>query len=71
MVNLKYHWVEVGCPNCKYLASFQLIDAENAKLIYCHNCKASIQLKDLDASIHQSAKKLTDTLDNLLKTFKF
>lgn len=70
MFDLGAIWVDFECQNCGYQDFFQLVDAKTEKTIFCHNCKATIQLIDNEASVHQSINQINNSIkeiNNLLK----
>ncbi len=72
MIDINSLPVEIPCPKCNYLNEVQLIDIKLEKLIFCNNCKCSIQLKDKEASVHTGVDKINDAiykLENLIKNF--
>lgn len=72
MFDLNNTWITIECPNCNYQDEIQLIDAKTEKLIFCNNCKVSIQLKDDNSSVHSGIKGINNAmkdLENLLKNF--
>lgn len=72
MIDLNYTWVDIDCPKCNYQDEIQLIDAKSEKIIFCNNCKVSIQLKDNEASVHCSIEQINKafkSLDDIFKNF--
>lgn len=65
MFDLNKIWIDIACPKCKYTDIIQLVDVKTEKIIYCHNCKVSIQLKDSEASSHQATNRINNTLKNI------
>lgn len=70
MFDLSKEWITFKCPKCKYQDDIQLIDIKTEKVIYCPNCKISIQLKDHDASVHGSIDSMNAMMKNLQNLFK-
>lgn len=70
MINISFMWIDINCPKCKYGIQIQLIDVKNEAVIYCHNCKSSIHLKDNDASSHKGVSDINNAFDKLNKTLK-
>jgi len=70
MFNLDEIWIDINCPKCNYSFGIQMIDVRLEKLVYCPNCKCSIQLKDESASVHTSTKNINNAFNELDKTFK-
>lgn len=69
MFDLNYLWVTVECPRCHYKDEMQLIDVKNEVVVFCHNCKTSIQLIDDSASVHSGISGINKALDDLFKNF--
>lgn len=72
-MDFNFIWIDIDCPNCGYLDSVQMIDIKTEKLIFCHNCKITVQIHDMDASAHNvvnDGNKLLSELDELFKIFK-
>jgi len=67
MFNLDQIWINAACPKCNYSFEIQIIDARLEKLVYCPNCKCSIQLKDESASVHTSTKNINNAINELNK----
>lgn len=70
MLDLNQIWVDIECPKCNYSDIIQLVDVKTERLIFCHNCKVSIQLVDSEASIHQGAENINNALKDLENMFK-
>lgn len=70
MFDLSKSWIEYPCEKCGYKTDLQLIDAKSEKVIFCHNCKVSIQLIDSEGSVHNGIKKVSKDLENLKNLFK-
>ena len=65
-------WIDIECPKCNYRDEIQLIDAQTEKVIFCHNCKTTIQIHDDNASVHQSVEKIksfSKEIDQFFKNF--
>ena len=72
MIDFNYIWVDIECPRCNYQDEIQLIDAKTEKIIFCNNCKCSIQLQDSDASVHNGIENINNALqqfDDIFKSF--
>ncbi len=70
MLDLNYFEIQISCPKCKYTIDIYLIDVKNEDVVFCHNCKASIQLKDSDASSYKGIKEINNTFNELKNTLK-
>jgi Zn ribbon nucleic-acid-binding protein len=70
MFDLNWTWVEIECPDCKYQDEIQLIDAKTERIIFCHNCKVIIELKDSDASVHSTVDSVNQAFRDLEKALK-
>jgi hypothetical protein len=70
MFDLNWTWVEIECPNCKYQDEIQLVDAKTERVIFCHNCKSSIELKDSDASVHSGIDSINRAVREFEKALK-
>ena len=70
MFNLDEIWIGIECSKCNYTLEIQMIDVRLETVVYCPNCKCSIQLKDSDASVHTSTLDINNALNKLDKTFK-
>jgi len=70
MFNLDEIWIDIECPKCNYSFEIQMIDVRLEKVVYCPNCKCSIQLHDSDASVHTSTRDINIALSDLDKTIK-
>ena len=70
MLDLNSMWVDLDCPKCNYQDVIQLIDVKSEKLIFCSNCKISIQLKDSEASVHCTTDSINKAFKNLEDLFK-
>ncbi len=70
MIDLNLVWIDIECPQCKYINEIQFIDAKSEKTVFCHNCKTIIQLKDKNASVHNGVEAINSALINLEKKFK-
>lgn len=70
MIDFNFIWIDVNCPKCKYGIQIQLIDVKNEAVIYCHNCKSAIHLKDNEASSYKGINDINSAFDKLNKTLK-
>ena len=70
MLDLNYIEVQAPCPKCNYILYVQLIDVKSEKIIFCHNCKSKIQLRDSNASSHKGIKDVNHAFDKLKKSLK-
>ena len=70
MIDLSKTWIYFNCPNCNYEDSVQLIEIKLESRISCHNCKTITILKDNEASVHLSSKRIEQELNNLESIFK-
>ncbi len=70
MINLDTAWIDFNCPNCSYICEVQLIDAKTEKLVYCHNCKTQLQLRDKDSSVHAGIDEVHEALREFEKSIK-
>lgn len=70
MIDLNYTWVDIHCPKCNYQDEIQLIDAKAEKLIFCNNCKSSIQLQNSNASVHTGIESINKAFKDLEDLFK-
>lgn len=70
MFNIEEIWISFDCPKCKYAIDIQLIDAKNEIIVFCHNCKTSIQLKDDNASSHKGVRAINNAFEELNKSLK-
>lgn len=72
MFDLNYVWVDVNCPKCGYQDRVQLVNAKTENVMFCNNCKSSIQLMDSEASVHnsiESVNKAFKSFESLFKNF--
>jgi len=70
MFDLENMWIEIKCPSCHYQIDIQLVDVKSENVIFCHNCKMSIQLKDDNASTHSGSQKINSALKQIDQLFK-
>ena len=70
MIEFSYLWIDIECPNCAYQDEIQLVDVKSEKVIFCNNCKCSIQLKDSEASVHSGVEDINNALQKLDDIFK-
>lgn len=70
MIDLNYTWIDIECPNCKYIDEIQLIDAKIEKLLFCNNCKIKIQLQDQEGSVYSGIETINNAFKDLEKLFK-
>jgi len=70
MFDINEIWIDVNCPKCNYAFEIQMIDARLENVVYCHNCKCSIKLRDESASVHTSTRDITNAFNELDKTLK-
>ncbi len=70
MFDFNFQWIDFNCSKCKYQIHTQIIDVKNECIVYCHNCKTSIKLKDESASSHKSIKNINKAFNELNKTLK-
>lgn len=70
MIDLNSIWIDIECPNCKYLDEVQLIDVKSEKEIFCNNCKCRIHLNDSDGSVHNGIESMNNALKKLENAFK-
>lgn len=70
MLDLNHFNIEFECPKCKYLINIQLIEVKIENIVFCHNCKTSIRLKDNHASSHKGIKDVNNAMNELKKTIK-
>lgn len=65
-------WIDFECSNCGYADEIQLIDVKTQKTIFCHNCKAIIEVIDDEASAStgiDAMNKAVKDLENILNKF--
>ncbi|QHS55457.1 hypothetical protein GWR56_07855 [Mucilaginibacter sp. 14171R-50] len=70
MIDFNSIWIDIECPQCKYIDEIQLIDAKAEKLRFCNNCKVKIQLKDSDGSVHSNIETINNAFKGLEEIFK-
>lgn len=70
MLDLNNYNIDFNCPKCKYLVSIQLADVKCECKVFCHNCKASIQLKDKNASSLKGIRDINNALNDINNTLK-
>ncbi len=63
-------FIEVDCPRCRYPMSVQLLDVRLEAVVYCPNCKASIQMCDEDSSVDTGLKRIDDAMSDFLRGFR-
>jgi len=72
MIDLNQTWIDFECPKCGYSDMIQLVDVRSEKIVFCHNCKISIELSDSEASVHQGIESIHRSLkqlENLINNF--
>lgn len=70
MLDISKLWVDFECPNCNYADMIQIVDIRTEKIVFCHNCKTSIQLMDSEASTQQATTNIEDVLKDLENSLK-
>ena len=70
MIELNNIWIDFNCPKCGYTIHVQLVDAKSESIVFCHNCKANIQMKDDNASAHKGINDINKAFEELNKTLK-
>lgn len=70
MIDINYIWIDLDCPKCGYINELQLIDAKSENLLFCHNCKIEIQLKDEEGSVHSGIENINNAFKDLQNLFK-
>ena len=70
MLDINKLWVDFECPNCRYADMIQIVDIRTEKVVFCHNCKTSIQLIDSEASAQQATTSIQGALKDLENTLK-
>lgn len=69
-MDLDASWINFNCLKCQYSIEVQLIEVQLQSIIFCHNCKTSIQLLDENASTYSGTKQINDTIKSLEKVLK-
>jgi hypothetical protein len=59
-------FVSTECPACSYALDVQLIDVRLQRIIFCPNCKASVQLVDHEASMAGAHRKIENEINRIL-----
>ncbi len=70
MIDLNYIWIDIECPHCHYETQIQLIDVKTEIIIFCNNCKSSIQIIDSEASTHTGIESINNALNDFENLFK-
>ena len=68
MIDLNKEWIDIECPKCGYKYVVQLIDVKTERIVFCHNCKSSIQLIDEKASTYTGINNINNALKTLEET---